>query len=827
MKFAPLAAVLGLGLGPTAPARADAPPKAVREFFDAHCLSCHDDTTAKAKLSLESLPLAFERDAWVRVHDRLKAGEMPPNGRKQPAAAERDTVVQWLAGELTKAARARQASEGRVTWRRLNRREYETTLHDLLGIAVPLQDMLPEDTPVHGFDTVSRGLDTSAAHLLAFQRAADAAIGAALPGFPLSSKTTRWTGRGHLEGRLPVYRKDIDPFARVAGDAVVYHARLYGDLSAQAPHPPVPGRYRIRAAVRPVNTGDRPLSVLVGKRVDRFQAEKLMHMVEVHTAAPGRTTVIEAETDLGYTQRNQFIYLEALELPFFTEFEKQRGADGRKPLGADVSGPGLAVEWAELEGPLGCEEGPARLFGDLPRLPRMPAGRPVPEDWRSWPLNGGEFARHPLAAVPRSSRDDADRLIRAFLPLAFRHLPTEERAASYVKLVRDRLDRGESFDDAMRAGYKAILCSAEFLTFLEKPGRLDDYAVAARLARFLWSSAPDRELYDLAARGTLTRPEVLRAQTERMLEDPRAARFRRSFTDQWLDLGKFFDMKPDDVYAEYDDLLAWSMVAETRKFFDEVLARDLPTSSFLHSDWTFLNARLATHYGLPAVPGLALRRVALALGSHRGGVITHGSVLKLTTNASYTSPIKRGAWVLERLLGSPPPPPPPDVTAVEPDIRGATTIREQLAKHKASAACAVCHARIDPPGFALETFDVLGGWRDRYRVKRGGGAGTESVDLPNYPGRKVWLARPVQADGETEAGEAFRDIDDYKRHVLRDPDRLTRNLAEKLVVYATGAGPDFADRAAIDALVAETRARKHGFRSLIHAVVQSPIFLHK
>jgi hypothetical protein len=378
----------------------------------------------------------------------------------------------------------------------------------------------------------------------------------------------------------------------------------------------------------------------------------------------------------------------------------------------------------------------------------------------------------------------------------------------------------------MRAGYKAILCSSAFLYYVEEPGRLDDHALAARLARFLWNSMPDAELSALASGKKLSSPAVLQAQTERMLKDPKAARFVRAFTDQWLNLGKFLDMKPDGIYLEYDEHLAWSMPLESRKFFEEMLTRDLPVTSLVQSNWTFLNSRLARHYGLPDVPGLELRKTSVPANSPRGGLITQASILKLTTNASYTSPIMRGVWVLDRILGKMPPPPPPDVQAIEPDIRGATTIREQLEKHKNVAACASCHVHIDPPGLALENFDVVGGWRERYRVNQGGD-GNERVELVNYPGIQVWLAKPVQADGKTADGQHFQDITEYKKILLKDPDQLTRNLAAKLILYSTGADIDFADRAVIEQIVRDVKAKNHGLRSLVHAVIQSPLFLHK
>ena len=467
------------------------------------------------------------------------------------------------------------------------------------------------------------------------------------------------------------------------------------------------------------------------------------------------------------------------------------------------------------------------MFGDLARAPRMPEGQKPPQNWETLPPNDGHFTKWPLVAQSTDPKADADRLIRGFLPLAFRRPVAEDLASHYVLLVHGRLDKGEPFDAAMRAGCKAILCSPHFLTFVEAPGRLDDHGIAARLARLLWSSMPDEQLRAAAAKGSLATPEGLRSETERMLADPKSARFVRDFTDQWLDLRKFLDMKPDDIYVEYDEMLTWSIPIESRRFFAQVLADDLPATDFFHSDWTILNARLAKHYGVDGVDGAEFRKVPLRPEHHRGGVITQASFLKMSTNASYTSPVKRGAWVLERILGTPPAAPPANVKAIEPDIRGATTIREQLTLHKTVETCASCHRTIDPPGFALENYDVIGGWRERYRVKKGGD-GIEQRELPGFPGKKVLLAKPVEAGGETADGNAFRDVDAYKQIVLeRDADQLARNMVEKLIVYATGAPIDFADRATVEQILRDTKPRRHGLRSLVHAVIQSPAFLQK
>jgi hypothetical protein len=274
------------------------------------------------------------------------------------------------------------------------------------------------------------------------------------------------------------------------------------------------------------------------------------------------------------------------------------------------------------------------------------------------------------------------------------------------------------------------------------------------------------------------------------------------------------------LYPEYDDSLKSAMLKETNLFFNEVLTQDLPLTNFVASDFTFLNERLAKHYGIPGVEGMEMRRVSLPAGSHRGGVMTMGSVLKVTANGTTTSPILRGAWVLERILGTPPAKPPVDVEAIEPDIRGATTIREQLAKHRDVEACAGCHKKIDPPGFALESFDVIGGWREHYRSLINNG---ERDSL----GRRVRPGPPVDPSDVLTDGRRFQNIDEFKQLLLTDKDQLARNLAEKLLAYATGAEPTPLDRPQIESIIQRTRENKNGFRSLIHELVQSSLFQTK
>jgi hypothetical protein len=318
----------------------------------------------------------------------------------------------------------------------------------------------------------------------------------------------------------------------------------------------------------------------------------------------------------------------------------------------------------------------------------------------------------------------------------------------------------------------------------------------------------------------LGQPEVLRGEVERMLKDPKAAEFTENFAGQWLGLREIDSTLPDrQLYPEYDDLLRQAMIPEVNRFFEDVLRNDLSVTHFVLSDFGIINQRLAKHYGIPGVEGLEFRRVAFPPDSHRGGLLTMAAVLKVTANGTTTSPITRGAWVLDRILGTPPPRPPANISAVEPDIRGATTIRDQLAKHRKEPTCASCHLLMDPPGFALENFDVVGGWRERYRSIGDG----EPVTVD---GRRMRYKHgpAVESADRLFDGRAFGNIDEFKALLASDPDQLSRALASKLVAYATGTPTTLADRQGIESIVESVRDKNYGFRSLVHEVVQSELF---
>jgi hypothetical protein len=506
----------------------------------------------------------------------------------------------------------------------------------------------------------------------------------------------------------------------------------------------------------------------------------------------------------------------------------------RNPLAEKDGQPAVVFRWIETEGPMYDQwppPGHKLLFGDLPMV-NHPQPKPKLEDpgvATKSKLRRYRFEKAPgVEVISKQPLADAERLLGKFIQQAYRFPASDTEVKRFLPVVKSALKQGNSFTEAMIAAYTAVLCSPEFLYLNEKPGRLDDRELASRLAFFLWNSPPDEELRRCADALELRNPDVLRAQTERMLGSPKSRRFVEAFLDYWLDLRKILATAPDgNLYSDYylDDLLTESALAETRSFFTELLRDDLPTRNIVASDFAMLNARLAAHYGLPGVQGVALRRTSLPKDSVRGGLMTQAAVLKVTANGTTTSPVLRGAWVMERILGQKPPPPPPSVPAIEPDIRGAVTIRQQLEKHRSVESCNVCHAKIDPAGFALENFDVMGGWRERYRSESEG----ELAEGIAKSGQKFAFhyALPVDASGKLPDGREFRDIKELKELLLADERQLARNLARQLAVYATGAPIHFADREQIEGMLDRASSSHYGVRSLIHQLVQSELFLNK
>ena len=442
-------------------------------------------------------------------------------------------------------------------------------------------------------------------------------------------------------------------------------------------------------------------------------------------------------------------------------------------------------------------------------------------------------------------------LLRGFASQAFRRPVSAEELTPYVEVVEREFGHGALFQDAMFAGYRAILCSPDFLLVGLESGlpKADDagkplgaQALASRLSYFLWDSLPDQTLLDLAASADLLEPDVLTAQVDRMLDDPKSERFVEHFLDEWLKLHEMDFTTPDPkLYPEFDIWLRDSMPAETRATFRRLLDEDLPAAELIDSDTIMINQRLAVLYGIPGVRGAAFRPCKVPAGVPRGGLLTQASVHKVTANGTATSPVLRGVWAMERLMGIPRLPPPPNIPAIEPDATGATTIRQMVEMHRADNACAACHARMDPYGLALEAFDPIGGQRDRYRLagqpkmvnKAGKNVKEPTVEVVSFTGNsyrnriEVRVGSEVDPSGTLADGRSFKDVEELKQLLLADPDAIAANLARQLTIYATGAPIRFSDRDEIDRIVAATKPSQHGLRTLVKQVVLSDLFRTK
>ena len=854
-------------------------PDTLETLLENHCLKCHDDVEMKGNLDLFSLKWnlkdAHTTDIWVKVHDRLASGEMPPKKKSELSQEERVVAVAELARRIIEEQEAVAMEQGRSVSRRLNRFEYENILRDLLfDPQLKIADLLPLDGEVHGFAKVGSALDVSHVQVNAYLDAADFALRRAID-FPADKPVSTirryhareqevmWRGAGNaVWGRQALYldglqineedsytrnrftrAKEGEGFPDWAEDASVaifrgaYTPYYYGFEKFKAP---LGGRYRIRLKARSVLRqtdyveweGEEeprfyPNLVLDAKRRfptpvnDRIFPGKRSEPVKVYSSTLAEPNiqstlpigVFEAPPDApqvfqfeAFLEKDAMVQLDCMRIP-----SPMLPALPHTIQKSDPDGyPGVAFHWMEVEGPI-IEEWPPtsyrELFGDLPFEEK---------DGR-------------IEALSTQPEVEAHDLLQRFMQRAYRRPVDSKEFKRFYGYGKKLLEQGDNFTDTMIATYSAVLASPEFLFQCSQPGELDDFALAERLAAFLGESMPDKRLRELSQNGMLRDSSTLRTEVDRLLEKSESARFVQRFLDSWLELDEINITDPDrELYPEYagDWWLVDSIVAESRLFFADLISRNKPARNVIDATYTFVDERLARHYGITGVYGPSFRQMPLAKHSPYGGILTQASVLKVTANGTVTSPVLRGVYVMEKLLGDPPSPPPPSVPAVEPDIRGATTIRELLALHREDPSCASCHKKIDPPGFALESFDVMGRWRDNYRSLSEGherieGVGRSGNEFVHY------LAKEVDDSGKMAEGDSFKDILDFKQLLLRDEETIARNLTEQLLVYATGAPVRFADREEVAAILENSRASQFGVRTLIHEIVQSPLFLHK
>ena len=782
----------------------------VAPLVESSCLSCHGPRTA-TPLNLSELGLDLsDHDtfrAWEKVYTRVASGEMPPAAAPQPDVAVAEAALGSLKQALVEASLAARGGQ-RAPLRRLTRLEYEYTLQDLLGLddalRLDLRQLIPGEPDSGGFDVVAAKQGISPFHVRSYLVAADRALDLALPLGP-RPETTRHTidyatspymyGISVARGLgVGIVKQLDDAYVNFGmGATYTFHSQANGFAV------PAPGRYRVTVDAYPYQA-TTPVRLELHKGYRAGAAASLEELIGAFDL------VGEGPRTVGVT-------------PFL------RPGDLISPTAADLVGPRptLVVPGDPHSGYGGMKDHP----GEGIALRSMTFEGPL-LDGDTWPpmgtrrlLTGVEFDEAGAIRLTKAPYQHIVEIVAAFAPRAFRRPLTADELEAYTSLARPVLDDGRPFPEAVRVPLRAILSAPAFLYQAGSPGELDDYALASRLSYFLWRSMPDDQLFDVAADGSLTDPTVLAAQIDRMLDDSKSARFVEDFGGQTFRLYEIKATTPDKgLYPEFDDPLAQALAQETELFLTELIARNLGVGQLIDADFTFVNRPLAEHYGLPGVEGYEMQKVTLPADSPRGGLLTQASILKITANGTTTSPVPRGNFVLANLLGQPAPPPPPGVAGLEPDTRGTTTIREQLEAHRSNPVCGSCHRIIDPPGFALESFDPIGGFRTNYRASGGTQMfGDFEVPLPYKEGPAV------DPSSVTPDGYAFAGIEEYKRILLEQQlDQVARHLTSQLVVFGTGAEIDFADREAVEEILGNGRDDGFPIRTLIHDVAQSDLF---
>lgn len=833
--FTPIRSLLTLcSLCLTATAFADRPEQLL-ELVQQNCLDCHDGKEGEGGFDVASLDVdvlkrpASEKELfkWIRVFDRIHDGEMPPPDAGEMDAKERTQLVGGLKQTLDQSQSQLHAQYGRVQSRRLTRDQLEWTLNDLLAVDLPLAELMPEEERTDGFRNIAQAQSMSHYHLEDHLKIVDTALDYAfLRGFSreqpvhLDLPATRIAAkRKGQRNREPEMREDA---------AVVWSSTMpfYGRISNSTVK--VSGWYDIALNASSIKGPENQ-----GKRVWCS-----VRSGECNSSAPLLNWIGEFEATPEPTEYKFRAWLEAghrLEI---------RPQDRRLKLGKFKGGqvgfgegepqdlPGVAMFHLTLTQvfPGGDQEQVRKaLVGEL--NVKWAGNKAAPKPRRGESVTDA-LARFTLAS--EQPAQDLRRRTRQFATRAFRRPANDQVMQPYFAMIKLGLEENQHPLEVLHQCYRAILCSPRFIYFTEVGadakqtlastgkslpgnaigGRLDDHAIATRLSYLLTGRGPDWPLKKAADEGKLQDPEEVIKHTRRLLKGKHLDHFVADFTDQWLDLADIAFTEPDRrMYRHFDLTVQSSMVQETRRFITTLVSENLPAHQLVDAKFTWLNNRLADYYELDSkIEDDQWRRVDLGEHPHRGGLLTHGSVLKVTANGTDTSPVVRGVWLCDRILGVPIPDPPESVPAIEPDIRGATTIREMLEKHRSQTDCAACHARIDPSGFALEHFDPAGRWRDNYLVRKGGSFRS---------GPKVDSAYQMPD------GRPFESFQQFRKLAADNDDQVARNFAAKLLTYATGREMTFADRKTLDQIVAQTADDQYGLRSVIEASVTSPIFLNK
>ena len=852
-RLFPVRLLLTLVAGAVTATAEDAALRKLKPFLEKNCYACHGPEKQKHDLRFDTLGHDLSHvetlRTWQDILDQLNLGEMPPPKKPQPSASEVAGFTKVLTARLDEAYAKRQSTGGTTVLRRLNRTELRNTLRDLLYLDGPdfrdpavgpnLEDPsgsgqlfnfargvereFPEDEKLHGFDNIGQKLVMSDFLLKLVIGATEDALTRATH-FEEKPKLGARRFAGHIRkdarGLLGTVSHQVNSNYDGIFERYLEAGAAAGGVGRVSPSAlgergvGFPARYRITIEAS-AHYQKHPWGEFIKSRSDEPMLLGL-HMADTRRGGYGDGN----PTDRPLTEwpmiadgkSRTFVYETWLDATWTAWVGWENAPQGRDFRASSIVEKFLPEAFRAKPPNNAPKKEKQSYESDMAKALFGADGYMGPHvrihSMTSEPLLDQWPPRSHTALYGSTGSEGSEELLLRFARRAFRGPVVASEVARYVKLVEAQIAKGRTRAEALRVGYTAILASPRFYYLQEPADQLTAYQIASRLSYFLWSSMPDEQLFALAANEKLTQPAVLRAQVERMLAHENAAAFSRRFITSWLRLDKLGAMPPErsgPFRYYYDRQLQPLLPAETDAYFSALLKSNGPIRELIDSDYTFMNERLAQYfYNRRDVWGDGFRKVNLN-DPRRGGVITHPSVMTATANGVDTSPVVRGVWVLESLLGTPPAPPPPDVEPLSPDLRGAKTIREQLEAHRKNESCNSCHQKIDPMGFAFENFNPIGQWRDTYPV--GGKKIDPSATLAN--------------------GENLANIVALKKYLLTKENLFTHNLAEKMLSHATGRTIERTDRAEVERVLKQLHEKGGGLRDLVHLVAQSKIFLTK
>jgi hypothetical protein len=751
------------------PASAKSSPH--RALVAQYCLDCHNSDDKSGGLAFDKglFDVSEHTDVWEKVVRKLRARQMPPPDADRPGEKEYQVAVASLESALDAAAAERPEPGRTETFRRLNRTEYQNTIRDLLALNIDVEALLPPDESSHGFDNITVA-DLSPAllnrYISAAQKISRQAVGRA-PGSLPEETTFRVrpdvTQDTHIEG-LPLGTRGgiLIPFNFPQDGEYEIQVRLMRDRNEEMEGLREPHELEV---------------LLDRKRVELFTVKppsrgQTHRDVDAHLKTRIKTSAGPHDVGAAFLRKSAPL-LETTRQPLNVHYNFYRHPRI-----------GPAVYQVSIIGPFDAS-GP----GETPSRKRI------------------------FISTPKDATDEEDcatRILSNLARRAYRRPVDEEDLKPLLEFYRDGRAEG-GFEAGIESALASMLVNPQFLFRIQQdpigaaPGtayKISDVELASRLSYFLWSSMPDDELLDLAESGKLSRDDVLEQQVRRMLADGRSRSLVSNFAGQWLYLRNLDSIIPDmRLYPDFDDNLRQAMRQETELFFESIIREDKSALDLVKADYTYLNERLAKHYGIPNVYGSRFRRVSLDEASQRGGLLRHASILTVTSYATRTSPVLRGNWVLKNFIGTPPPPPPPDVPDLADNAIAATlSVRERLKQHRADAACASCHQLMDPIGFALENYDAIGHWRE------------------------LEAGQPIDVSGGLPDGSEFAGVEGLERALVARPELFVQTLTEKLLTFALGRGVEYYDAPAVRKIVAAARDDNYRFSRLIVGIVKSTPF---